>query len=167
MARPLGYLGQAAVYLLTAVLLGVFSNSPAYRHFPEDQALIKLSLVHSAERKEPCRRLTPEELAKLPPNMRKPMVCGRERLPLWVEMSLNEQPLFGQALEPGGLSKDGPARVYEKFPVAPGRYRLSLGMRDSARTEGFDYRLDTEIELRAQQNLVIDFRVESGGFILR
>jgi hypothetical protein len=167
MARLFAYLGQAVVYLLTAVLLGVFSDTPAYRHFPEDQALVKLSLVHSAERKEPCRRLTPEELAKLAPNMRKPMACSRERLPLWVEMSLDDELLFGQALEPGGLSKDGPARVYEKFPVAPGRYRLSLGMRDSARTEGFDYRLDTEIELRALQNLVIDFRSEGGGFILR
>lgn len=167
MARLLAYLGQGVVYLLTAVLLGVFSDSPAYRHFPQDQALIKLSLVHSAQRKEPCRRRTPEELAKLAPNMRAPMVCGRERLPLWVEMSLDEQLLFGAALEPGGLSKDGPARVYEKFPVAPGRYRLRLGMRDSARTEGFDYRLDTEVELKSLQNLVIDFRPESGGFILR
>ena len=40
------------------------------------QALDKLSLVHSAERKEPRRRLTPEELAKLAPNMRKPMACS-------------------------------------------------------------------------------------------
>jgi hypothetical protein len=167
MARLFAYLGQAAVYLLTAVLLGVFSDTPVYRHFPEDQALVKLSLVHSAARKEPCRRLTPEELAKLAPNMRKPMACTRERLPLWLEMRLDEQLLFREALEPGGLSKDGPARVYQQFPVAPGRYRLSLKMRDSTRSEGFDYRLDTEIELKALQNLVIDFRPESGGFILR
>jgi len=40
-------------------------------------------------------------------------------------------------------------------------------MRDSARSEGFDHQLDTEIEIKALQNLVIDFRPESGGFILR
>ena len=40
-------------------------------------------------------------------------------------------------------------------------------MRDSARTEGYDYQLDTEVELEALQNLVVDFRPESGGFILR
>lgn len=167
MARLLGYLGQAAVYLVTAVLLGVFSDSPAYRHFPQDRALVKLSLVHSAQRKEPCRRRTAEELAKLAPNMRKPMACSRERLPLWLEMRLDGRLLFGEALPPGGLSKDGPARIYRQFPVAPGRHRLSLGMRDSARTEGFDHRFDREIELRALQSLVIDFRPESGGFILR
>ena len=167
MARLFAYLGQALVYLLTAILLGVFSDTPAYQHFPEDQAQVTLSLVHSAERKEPCRRLTPEELAELAPNMRKPMACSRERLPLWLEMRLDDELLFSEALQPGGLSKDGPARVYRKFPVAPGRYRVSLGMRDSARSEGFDYELDTEIELQALQNQVIDFRSESGGFILR
>ncbi len=167
MARLFAYLGQALVYLLTAILLAVFSDTPAYQHFPEEQALVTLSLVHSAERKEPCRRLTPEELAKLAPNMRKPMACSRERLPLWLEMRLDDELVFSEALQPGGLSKDGPARVYQKFPVAPRRYRLSLGMRDSARGEGFDYELDTEIELQALQNLVIDFRSESGGFILR
>ncbi len=167
MARLFAYLGQALVYLLTAILLGVFSDTPAYQHFPEDQALVTLSLVHSAERKEPCRRLTPEELAKLAPNMRKPMACSRERLPLWVEMRLDEDLLFSEALQPGGLSRDGPARVYQKFPVAPGRHRLSLRMRDSARSEGFDHQLDTEIEIKALQNLVVDFRAESGGFILR
>jgi len=167
MARALRYLGQAAVYLAIAVLLGVLSDSPTYLAFPRDQALIKLSLVHSAQRKEPCRRLTAEELAELAPNMRKPTVCGRERLSLWLEVRLDGRLLLSESLPPAGLSKDGPARVYHRMPVAPGRHRLSLKMRDSARTEGYDYELDTEVELEALQNLVVDFRPESGGFILR
>lgn len=167
MARALRYLGQAAVYLLTAILLGVLSDSPAYVTFPRDQALIKLSLVHSAEHTEPCRRLTAKELAELAPNMRKPMSCPRERLPLWLEVSLDGRLLFSESLPPAGLSKDGPARAYHRILVAPGRHSLSLKMRDSARTEGYDYQLDTEVELEALQNLVVDFRPESGGFFLR
>jgi hypothetical protein len=167
MARALRYLGQAAVYLLIAILLGVFSDSPAYLTFPRNQALIKLSLVHSAQRKEPCRKLSAEELAELAPNMRKPISCARERLPLWLEVRLDEQLLFSESLPPAGLSKDGPARVYHPIPVAPGRHSLSLKMRDTARTEGYDYQLDTVVELEALQSLVVDFRPESGGFILR
>ncbi len=167
MARTLRYLGQAAVYLLIAVLLGVLSDSPAYLTFPRDQALIKLSLVHSAQRKEPCRKLSAQELAELAPNMRKQTACARERLPLWLEITLDGRLLYSETLVPTGLSKDGPARVYQRFPVAPGRHSLSLRMRDSARTEGYDYQLDTEVELQALQNLVVDFRPESGGFILR
>jgi hypothetical protein len=163
----LRYAGQAVVYLATAAVLGVLSDSPAYQAFPPDQALIKVSLVHSAQRKEPCRKLSAEELAELAPNMRKPTVCGRERLPLRLEINLDGELLFRESLPPAGLSKDGPARVYHRIPVAPGRHRLSLKMRDSARTEGYDYEFDKEVELDALQNLVVDFRPESGGFILR
>ena len=44
---------------------------------------------------------------------------------------------------------------------------LVLRMRDTARTEGFDYSYDEVVELEPEQNLVVDFRAESGGFILR
>jgi hypothetical protein len=79
MVKPLGYLGQGAVYLLLGLGIGYFSDRPAHTHSPPDMALIKLSFAHGAQ-KEDCRRRTAEELAKLPPNMRRPMVCSRERL---------------------------------------------------------------------------------------
>lgn len=167
MARALRFIGQAAVYLGIAALLGVFSQSPAYEHFPPDQGLIKVSLVHSAERREKCRRRSAEEIAELPPNMRKPLSCGRERLPLRLEILLDDKVLIRDSFAPTGLSKDGPARVYQRFVVMPGRHRLTMRLRDSERADGFDYEYDEEIELRAKQNLVIDFRSESGGFVLR
>lgn len=167
MAKSLRYLGQAVVYLGTAVLLGVLSHAPAYRHFPADRAQLKVSLVHSAARKEECRRLSAEEIAKLAPNMRKPLSCARERLPLRLEVVLDGQVLIRETFQATGLSQDGPARIYRRFVVAPGIHRLRLGLSDTARTEGFDYLYDREVELRAVQNLVVDFRPESGGFILR
>ena len=56
--------------------------------------------------------VTPEELAKLAPNMRKPMACSRERLPLWVEMRLNDEPLFGESATPAQsrIATQPPAR---------------------------------------------------------
>ena len=56
--------------------LGTFAT-PGLHPLPTRRALIKLSLTHGA-RKEECRRRTPEELAKLPPNMRRPW-SARER----------------------------------------------------------------------------------------
>ena len=167
MSKPLRYIGQAVVYLGIAALLGIFSNAPAYVHFPPSQAAITLSLVHSAQRKEECRRLSAQEIAELAPNMRKALSCPRERLPLWLEVTLDGKVLFQESLPPTGLWSDGPARVYQRFTATPGRHSLALRMRDSARTEGFDYQFDSSIELTPQQALIIDFRPESGGFILR
>jgi hypothetical protein len=165
MARPLRYLGQGAAYLLLAIGIGFLSDSPAYTHFPPDMALIKLSLAHGA-RKEECRRRTPEELAALPPNMRRPLECARERLPVTVELLLDGAPLYHDLLPPTGLAGDGPSRAYQRFAVPPGRHELILRLRDSDR-EGFDYERTVTIDLAPAQSLAIDFRAEMGGFIVR
>jgi hypothetical protein len=166
MAEPLRYIGQGAVYLLLALGIGYCSDRPAYTHFPPDMALIKLSFAHGGA-KEECRRRTPEELAKLPPNMRRPMVCSRERLPVTVELLLDGKPLYQAVLPPTGLAGDSPSRAYERFVVPPGRHEVSARLRDSDRAEGFDYERTSVVDLEPEQSLAIDFRAEMGGFIFR
>jgi len=161
------YLGQAAILLLFMAFIGAFADSPVYVYQPPDQALIKLSFAHGAERKGGCRRLSPEEIAKLPPNMRRPTECPRERLPVYTELVLDNQVVFRASLPPSGLAGDGPSRVYARFPAAPGAHRIAVRMRDTARSDGFDYEREAEIALRPEQSFVIDFRPEAGGFVFR
>ena len=159
------YAGQGLVYALLALVLGYLSDSPAYTHFPPDRAQIKLSLAHGAARKGGCRRLSAEEIARLPPNMRRPTECPRERLPVVVEIILDDAVLYRASLPPTGLAGDGPSRAYRRFAVAPGPHRLVARLRDSERDEGFDYERAAWIELAPGQSLAIDFRAETGGFI--
>jgi len=166
MAEARRYLGQAGVYLLLALGVGYCSSQPAYTHFPPDRALIKLSLTHGAK-KEECRRRTPEELAKLPPNMRRPTECARERLPVTVELLIDGEPLYEAVLPPTGLAGDGPSRAYRRLTVSPGRHQLIARLRDSDRKEGFDYERTMTVDLEPGQSLAIDFHAETGGFVLR
>ena len=162
--KPVAYLGQLVVYGAIAALLGYFATSPAYERFPADKAQLVLSFTHVGERATPCRKLTQEEIAQMAANMRRAEVCERERLPLYVELSLGDETLFSANLQPTGLSRDGAAQVHERFTVAPGRHDLRLALRDSAQTTGFDYESELAIELSPGQNFVIDFRPEFGGF---
>lgn len=167
MTATLRYIGQAGVLALFAVFIGYFAAGPAYTAFPADRALIKLSFSHGGGPISECRRLTAEELAKLPPNMRRPTQCPRERVPLLIELVVDDQVLFNGVRPPTGLSGDGPSRVYERFVVTPGAHRLVVRLRDTGRINGFDHEYATEVMLRAQQSLAIDFRPETGGFMLR
>jgi len=167
MADAVRYLGQAATYAVLALVLGYFSDRPAYTHFPPDMALIRLAFVHGAARREPCRRLSPEELAELPPNMRRPQACSRARVPVLVELELDGEVLYRASLPPTGLAGDGPSRVYERFAVPPGEHQLVARLRDSRGSEGFDYERQVEVELEPEQSLVIGFRAETGGFVFR
>lgn len=166
MPSVLRYLLQAAVYGGIALLIGVFASGPTYRHFPPERAQVKLTLVHGAERRVECHRRTAEELEQLAPNMRKAVECARERLPVWIEVRLDGGVLYEASLPPTGLSLDGPSRTYRRFEVEPGPHRLQLRLRDTARTEGYDFELDRQIDLQPQQSLAVDFRPEGGGFIL-
>ncbi len=166
MFKALALIGQAAVYAGLAAVIGYFSNAPAYRYFPADAALIKLSLIHGA-RKESCRTRTPEELKKLAPNMRRATVCSRERLPVVVDLELDGHELYHAVLPPTGLFSDGPSRAYEKFQVSPGRHELEAKLRDTDRSEGYDYDKEVDIDLKPLQSLAIDFRAETGGFFIK
>lgn len=147
------------------VLIGIFVDSPAYTNFPEDRAMIRLSFAHGGARH--CRDRTAEELAALPPNMRAPQVCDRARLPVVVELDLDGSPLYHARIEPSGLQKDGPSRVYEGFAVPPGTYTLAARLRDSDRTEGFDYEREATLTLEPRENLVIEFKGDAGGFVFQ
>jgi hypothetical protein len=54
-----------------------FRHGPGLPQIPDDVALVKLSISHLGDRE--CRKRTPEELEKMPPNMRAPLDCPRER----------------------------------------------------------------------------------------
>lgn len=167
MGKALRYGGQAVVYLLIAVATGYFANSPVYVHFPQNQALILLTLSHGAKPAGECRRLTREEMARTAANMRRTMVCPRQRLPITVELTLDGKPIYRDEVPPGGISGDAPSRIYQKFSVAPGQRRLVARLRDTARPTGFDYERTADIELAPGKRFVIDFRTEAGGFVFR
>lgn len=158
------YLLQALLYGAFIAFIGYFSVAPAYRHVDPQLAVIKLTFSHAAERREPCRKLSPKELAQLAPNMRRPMDCERERLPLLVEFEIDGELVFQTEEAPTGLWKDGPSTVYQKFPVQAGSHELVARLRDGRDTEGFDYERAASVELAPGQNFVVGFRAAAGGF---
>jgi hypothetical protein len=164
MNQALKYVGQGVFYVAIAALIGYFANAPSYSRVPPDHALIKLSFTHGAEHRGDCRRRTAEELAKLAPNMRKPMDCPRERLPVTVELDIDGKTVYTGILPPTGLSGDGPSRTDQRFVVQAGPHRLGARLRDSVRAEGFDYVMERDVDLAAGQSLSIDFDAVSGGF---
>ena len=158
-------IGQVILYGLFAAVIAYFATQPAYTHLDPDKALIKLSFSHAAQHIHECKRLSQEELNRLPPNMRRPMDCPRGRVPLLVEMELDGKIIYRDTLDPSGLAKDGATTAYKKIPVTAGTHHLIMRLRDTNRTEGFDHQKAGDITLAPQQNFVVDFRPELGGFL--
>jgi hypothetical protein len=163
----LRYSGQAVLYVLFMGVIGYFSTSPAYVHFPPDQALIKASFSHAGQPKEECHTRTVAELAALPPNMRAAMQCARERSPVVLELEIDGKPAFRTELAPAGLSRDGASTLYHRFPVTAGPHYLRAKLKDSARVADFNYVREAVVTLAPAQIFVVDFDPRRGGFVFK
>lgn len=165
--RIMQYSGQAMFYGLFVGVIGYFSSAPAYVHFPANMALIKASFSHAGQPKEECHVRTADELASLPPNMRVPVQCGRERSPVLFDLQLDGKEVYRAELPPSGLSRDGVSTVYQRFPVPAGRHHLRARLKDSVRVPDFNYVKEADIELAPAQVFVVEFSSRNGGFIFK
>ena len=160
-------IGEILAYTLFAIVVGVLSVWPRYQLLADDQALVSIAFVHAGERVGECRRLTQEELNALPPNMRKPSECPRERHPLRVELRSGTELLYSDVLLPSGLWSDGKSNVYQRIVVAAGRHDLFVGMNDSGGEQGFDYEQSVTIDVAVGRNVVIRFDEKNQRFDIR
>ena len=168
--RPLGvaaWTGQALLFAAFALVIGVFSRWPVYHHLGPDQAVIKVSFAHTGKPVSDCRPLSAEELAKLPPHMRAPMRCPRERSPVTMEVDIDGQAVLRRTANPSGLSRDGASSMYQRVQVAAGEQRIAVRMKDDVRHPGFTHQREATVKLKPAQILVIDFDAEQGGITLR
>ena len=65
----LRYLLQAFNYAIFMALIWYFATSPSVHVIEDDQAMITVAFSHAGETLEECRRLSQEELMKLPPEL--------------------------------------------------------------------------------------------------
>jgi len=167
MTKALRLLLQAVLYAAFAVVIGWLSIRPPFHYASADMATIKLSLSHATNRVVPCVKLTPEEIAKLAPNMRRTLSCERARLPLTIEIDIDGVGTVQLEAQPSGLWSDGPASVYERFDIVPGKHRITARLRDSERADGWDYEHSEEVVLEPGRYFTISFKPGNGGFNYR
>ena len=166
MKRVLRIAAQLALYVPLMALIGYFSSAPKFSPVGAQEALLRLSFIHAAQRKQPCRERSAEELAKLAPNMRAALDCPRERVPLLVELELDGKLVLRREVPPVGLRGDGNATVYHRLPVPAGKHRIAVRLRERP-GEGFDYVREETVELAPGRVLLIDFVATQGGFLFR
>jgi len=160
------YAFMGCVYAGFALMLGFFSQAPGYRPIAEGNAQIKLSFAHGGKPKGGCRDRTEAELSALAANMRKAQSCSRERVDVVVVFKLDGKTVFEESLPPSGLRGDGPSHMYEKFDVPAGQHEVTLKLRNTVRTEGWDFQAHRIVELKQGQILAIDFDPGNKGFVL-
>ncbi|MFT5500638.1 MAG: hypothetical protein ACI88G_000771 [Woeseiaceae bacterium] len=161
------YLRQVLAYIVFAGAVFLFASGPPYRMLEDQEAIVSITFSHAGQRIGQCRALSQEELDELPPNMRKPNDCPRERHLVYVSLFADEQLLFAETLAPSGLWNDGKANVYRRITVPAGDYELRMAMNDSGSDKTFDYERIESVSIKPGQNLVIGFDELLNDFEIR
>lgn len=163
--KPLRWILQTFNYGVFMALIWYFATSPSINLIGDDQSVITIAFAHAGQLREPCRRLSQEELNQLAPNMRKLEDCPRERSPVVVEASLDGEVVYRESLDPPGFFGDGGVDVYYSAKIPAGEHRLALKMSDSIRVEGFNHVFERSIAIEPAQVLLIGFDNKT-GFVL-
>ena len=164
MNKILRYGLQGVNYALFVAVVWYFSINPPYHQLEDNQAVIVLSFTHATKLREACRKLSQQELMKLAPNMRLATDCPRERSPMVLELYLDDKLLTKTTVEPTGFHKDQGVNVFKRIKVNAGQHTLRLWMNDNINIKSPTYRYEQIVALKPEQQLLIDFNANSGGF---
>lgn len=158
---------EILAWCVFSLVVGLLSVWPRYSLVDEDNAIITVTISHAARRIGECRILTQEELNKLPPNMRKPSDCPRERHAVRFEMRSGDTVLYEDVLLPSGVWSDGKANIYQRVVVPAGPHDVYVGMNDSGGETGFDYETQASLDIASGRNVVVRFDPELQQFTIR
>jgi len=162
--RPKSLLLQGVNYTVFMALVWYFSFSPPYRQLADDHAVVTLAFGHAAKRVAECKIFSPEELAKLAPNMRKPMDCPRERSPVTIEFRVNNELAVKEIYQAPGLYQDQSVDIYRNIKVPQGEHRLSVWMNDDVNIDGPTFQMERTVNLQPAQRLVVKFDANKNAF---
>jgi hypothetical protein len=159
--------GQVLAFLLFALAIGGLSRWPPLRPLGEGEALVRLAMAVPGKLKGECRRLSEEELARLAPNMRRPLDCPRERRPVRIRLEVDGALAREEVIQPSGVARDGAATAYWKLLLPAGRHELRALVSEDATLAGHGYERSARLDLPAGSVLTVDFDRERGGILFR
>lgn len=167
MKRHARTLGQLLLYAALAAAIGLFSRWPSWQALAPEMAVVKLSVQHQGQRLGECVERSLEELAKLPPNMRAPTRCPRERSPVSIELEIDGELVLRQTAAPAGLKRDGASSIYRRLQLPAGSHHFLLRLSDDQGLPGFNHQREQTLTLAPAQILVIDFDSANGEILFR
>ena len=133
--QQLRYLLPGLVVLLVVIGLSLLPTWQVTRLYSAESGL-RLILNHNGQRMADSNNLPAEIAEKLPPNVDPATILGGERFPVQLRLIVNDDIVFEQRFEPGGLRSEGTIYATETHWLSPDSYHVVIEMID----DGGDWR---------------------------
>lgn len=118
-------LAGAALGAISMAILVVASTASDRVHDSGD-AVLRLAWSARPERVERCRPQSEEELARLPPHMRQPVVCEGAAAQYRLTVRRERKVVVERVVRGGGLRRDRRLYVFQEVPVPAGEGTIEV-----------------------------------------
>ena len=145
-----------ALLMIGGILAGSYGRLAA---FSRDEAIIRVAWSARPERIETCRRLSDDELAKLPVHMRQRLECEGTTARYRLEVTRDGVLLDSVTVQGGGMRHDREVYVSREVLIPPGASRVNVRFVriDSSSATGADDRgVGADDEPRARGAVLAD-----------
>ncbi len=130
---------QVSAALLMGVVLFILQQGAASPFHPalpkEGAARLQVSFSWMTRPVEPCRKLSPQELAGYRPDIAKSLaitgICSPERRPAVLQVWVDGQQVTAREYNPRGLRRNGHVTGVMAWPVAAGRHRVTVRLAEA------------------------------------
>ncbi len=165
-----------AVALATTLVIGALSRAP-YTADRADYGILRLAWRARGERVEECRRLTKEELERLPVHMRQEERCEGRIFPYRLRVSVDGVRVVDELVHAAGARHDRPLYVYRELPLEPGAHAVVVTFTREGNVppgaheadEGTPARLalDTTVALSPRRILLVTYDDDARRLVVR
>jgi len=164
------------VALATTLAIGALSRGP-YTPDRADNAIVRLAWRARGERVEQCRRLTEEELERLPAHMRQEEQCEGRILPYRLQVRVDGAGVLDELVHAAGARHDRPLYVYDEVPLEPGTHAIVVtftregnvppGAREEEAGTPGRLALDTVVALAPRRILLVTYDDTARRLVVR
>ena len=116
-----------------------------------------VSFKHPGRNDQRCEAVSEEELAKLPPHMRRAEICERSRADVWLRVEVDGEVVHEQAYAPKGLSRDGSSVAVARIPVKDGPRRVNVRLGDSGKKGDWAFTEERVVQAQPGHRAVVVF----------
>lgn len=129
-------------------------------------AELRLAWRFTSERVRQCRKLTPEEQARLPAHMRRAEDCRRGLRPYRLQIGLDGGAVADDTVRPRGAESDRPLFVYRRLRLAPGSHAVRVAFTPVGGGT-LALALDTVVGVAARRVALVTLDEDAGRLVVR
>lgn len=156
----------------------VYFSTLSYSFYGAGESLVKVAFKHSGDRKVDCDeselireagaryRRELKDSKQVAMDIAQLAHCPRERFPVYVELTIDDEKVIDREYPPTGIKKDLASYIYKEIPITPGRHRFRLRISGRGDISKPEHTIEKTVDVKTGEIVIIYFDNKTDSLLL-